>query len=247
MKDPYIQENGTLINKLGITEYKDLNSAEKDIGFAKLIDIGEAFKQKYDATYLKSIHKHIFGDIFDWAGEFRTVPVYKTEVVIPGLSLEYSAPKNIEEDLNVVLEELNGINWEGKSIDEITIQFTRELARIWRVHPFRDGNTRTTLAFAENYSREHGFPMDIGILLDHLTRLVTEKGDVKRYSIRDKFVLAALDDKDYPEPEHLQALIKRSILAGIKKEKEKQATLLNITNEEKKPQDAIGKTDGTER
>ena len=46
MKDPYIQENGTLKNKLGITKYKDLNDAEKDIGFVKLIDIGESFKQK---------------------------------------------------------------------------------------------------------------------------------------------------------------------------------------------------------
>ena len=35
MKDPYIQENGTLKNKLGITEYKELNNAEKDIGFVK--------------------------------------------------------------------------------------------------------------------------------------------------------------------------------------------------------------------
>lgn len=228
MKDPYIQENGTLKNKLGITKYKDLNDAEKDIGFAKLIDIGESFKQKYDVEYIKSIHRHIFEDIFDWAGEFRTVPVYKTEIVIPGLSLEYSAPKNIEKDLNSILEELNSINWSGKNIDEITAQFTEQLARIWRVHPFRDGNTRTTLAFAENYSREHGFPMDIGILLEHLTRLVTPKGDVKRYSIRDKFVLAALDKKDYPEPEHLQILIKQSILSGIQKEKEKQSKLLDI-------------------
>ena len=228
MKDPYIQENGTLKNKLGITKYKDLNDAEKDIGFAKLIDIGESFKQKYDVEYIKSIHRHIFEDIFDWAGEFRTVPVYKTEIVIPGLSLEYSAPKNIEKDLNSILEELNSINWSGKNIDEITVQFTEQLARIWRVHPFRDGNTRTTLAFAENYSREHGFPMHIGILLDQLTRLVTPKGDVKRYSIRDKFVLAALDKKDYPEPEHLQILIKQSILSGIQKEKEKQSKLLDI-------------------
>ena len=228
MKDPYIQENGTLKNKLGITKYKDLNDAEKDIGFAKLIDIGESFKQKYDVEYIKSIHRHIFEDIFDWAGEFRTVPVYKTEIVIPCLSLEYSSPKNIEKDLNVILEELNSINWSGKNIDEITVQFTEQLARIWRVHPFRDGNTRTTLAFAENYSREHGFPMDIGILLEQLTRLVTPKGDVKRYSIRDKFVLAALDKKDYPEPEHLQILIKQSILSGIQKEKEKQSKLLDI-------------------
>ena len=87
MKDPYVQENGTLKNKLGIKEYKELNEAERDVGFVKLIDIGETFKQKYDVDYIKAIHRHIFEDIFEWAGEFRTVPVYKEEVVIPMLSL----------------------------------------------------------------------------------------------------------------------------------------------------------------
>lgn len=227
MKDPYVQENGTLKNKLGIKEYKELNNAEKDIGFVKLIDIGETFKQRYDVDYLKNIHKHIFKDIFDWAGEFRIVPIYKTEVVIPGLSLEYSSPKNIEKDLNRVLDTLNNINWSGKSIEEIVTEFTDCLAQIWRVHPFRDGNTRTTLAFAEKYSREYGFPMDIGVLLEHLSRITDKNGRITRYSIRDKFVLAALDKKDYPEPEHLRALIRFSIQAGIKKENEKKKKLLD--------------------
>ena len=156
-------------------------------------------------------------------------------------------PENIERDLSEQMDILNSRNWENKNVGEITRTFTKDLARIWRVHPFRDGNTRTTLAFAENYSREHGFPMDIGILLDHLTRLVTPKGDIVRYSIRDKFVLAALDEKDYPEPEHLQALIKQSILAGIKKEKEKQAKLLDIENGQDVSAENSSEKDGPER
>ena len=116
--------------------------------------------------------------------------------------------------------------WAGKNLDQIVPEFTRKLARIWRIHPFRDGNTRTTLAFAENYAREHGFPMEIAVLLDNLTRIKDESGKVTRYSIRDKFVLAALDDKDYPEPEHLERLIKQSIQVGIEREKEKHNMLL---------------------
>ena len=41
MKDPYILENGTLKNLLNITDEKELKKAERDIGFAKLMDIGE--------------------------------------------------------------------------------------------------------------------------------------------------------------------------------------------------------------
>ena len=228
MKDPYIQSNGTLKNRLGIKEYEELNNAEKDIGFVKLIDINEAFKQKYNKEYLKSLHKHIFEDIFDWAGEFRTVPIEKIEIVIPGLSLQYSLPKDINKDLDAAFEDLDNMEWSGKNLDQIVPEFTRKLARIWRIHPFRDGNTRTTLAFAESYAREHGFPMDMGSLLDNLTRIKNEQGKVIRYSIRDKFVLAALDDKDYPEPEHLEKLIKQSIQIGIEKEKEKHDKLLGI-------------------
>ena len=226
MKDPYVQENGTLKNKLGIEEYNELNEAEKDIGFVKLINIEESFRKKYDIEFLKGIHRHIFGDIFDWAGEFRTVPIEKIEVVIPGLSLIYKEPKDIEPKLEKIFSELNNIDWKGKSLNEIADNFTRMLAKIWRVHPFRDGNTRTTLAFAESYAREHGFPLDLTILLNNLSREYNKDGRITRYSIRDKFVLAALDEKDYPEREHLTAMIRLAIELGVKKERSKHESLL---------------------
>ena len=108
------------------------------------------------------------------------------------------------------------------------------------MHPFRDGNTRTTLAFAENYAREHGFPLGIEILLDNLSRTVDSQGIIRRFSIRDKFVLAVLDEKDKPEPEHLQKLIKDSILSGIKKEKEKHDRLLDISTGDGKGKEEEG-------
>ena len=102
MKDPYILEDGTLKNLLGITDYSELNKAEKDICFIKLVNLDEAVPHVFDSNMFKKLHKHIFEDIFSWAGEFRTVPIYKEEIVIPGLSLEYSECKNIESELNEV-------------------------------------------------------------------------------------------------------------------------------------------------
>ena len=106
MVDPYIQGNGTLKNKLGITEYSELNNAEKDITFTKFLNIEQTYKTKFDVEYLKSIHKHIFEDVFDWAGQFRTVPIYKQEIVIPGLSLEYAPVKEIEPRLKDILNRM---------------------------------------------------------------------------------------------------------------------------------------------
>ena len=217
LKDPYvIDEEGTLRNKLGITDYDELKAAERDITAAKFLNVGKTFGTTFDAKYLKAIHKHIFEDVFDWAGEFRTVPVVKQEVVIPGLSLQYAAPKDISKKLNACLKSFNEINWESMPLDKKVPLFTSKLVELWSIHPFRDGNTRTTITFARQFSKEHGFPMDLGYLLDQLPRKF-DGHRITQYSIRDKFVLAAIPPEHYPEPEHLERIIHQSIVSGINK------------------------------
>ena len=90
------------------------------------------------------------------------------------------------------------------------------MAKIWRVHPFRDGNTRAVLTFGNIFAKQNGFEMDMSTMLDNLGRIEDPNtGEIVRYSVRDKFVLAALDAEYYPEPEHLEAVIKQGILNGI--------------------------------
>lgn len=239
MADPYIQENGTLKNKLGIEDYTDLNNAEKNITFTKFLNISTAFRTNFDIEYFKSIHKHIFEDIFDWAGEFRTVPIYKTELVVPGISLNYAPVKQIEPQLQAVLDEMNNTDWSNLStLEQKATEFTKYLTRIWAIHPFRDGNTRTTLTFANQFSKEHGFPIDLGGLLDKLPRKVTPSGQVLQYSIRDLFVLAALPEDSYPEPEHLTAIMKQAMQKGIEQHIEILQNNLNNDNSTEKEQNS---------
>ncbi len=210
MNDPYVYDNGTLINKLDIKDYHTLNRAEADIGFLKLIDVDSIEIVKCNVELLKKIHKHIFEDIFSWAGVFRTIPLYKEEVVIPGVSLNYA---NVE-DINILLqkgfEDLNNTVWDLNDFDNLAYTFARKLALLWRVHPFRDGNTRTFLSFAYIFAKKHGFAFDIEFFARGLSRQY-EEGNIVKYSIRDYFVLASLDTKDYPEVEPLAHLFKSSI------------------------------------
>lgn len=211
MVDHYILPDGTLRNLLGITDYKELKKAEADIGFVKLITIDSVESDKTDVELIQKLHKHIFEDIFEWAGNFRTVPLIKEEkYVIPGLSLEYAKPNEIRSKLNDDINELNAMRWSEKNDDEKALDFAKILAKIWKVHPFRDGNTRSVLSYACIYAKEHGFPMDMNVFLQKLSRGKTEDGRTT-YSVRDLFVFAALDEKDYPEPEHLAKLIKNAI------------------------------------
>lgn len=219
MEDPYVLKNGTLRNKLNIRNYDKLNRAQRDITFSKFLDVSKKFRSRFDTDYIKAIHKHIFEDIFDWAGEFRCVPIVKEELVIPKQSLDYTPYQHIEEELQKVLDEMNNTNWENiLPLEEKASLFTKDLAKLWKIHPFRDGNTRTTLTFAKQFSEEHGFPLDLGYLLDHLSRQYNKEGKITRYSIRDKFVLAALPEDCVPEPEHLTKLIHASMVSGISKQ-----------------------------
>ena len=90
MNDPYVYSNGVLKNKLNIKSYEELNKAEADIGFAKLINVDSVDIDFFDDKLLKRIHKHIFEDIFDWAGEYRKVPLVKEELVLPGCTIQYT-------------------------------------------------------------------------------------------------------------------------------------------------------------
>ena len=234
IRDPYVQENGTLKNKLGITDYDKLNLAERDITFSKFLNVKKTFHTKFDVSYIKSIHSHIFEDIFDWAGEFREVPVYKQEVVIPGLSLNYTDPKNIEKELSDCLEKINDTNWSALTLEQKSTTFTKYLTQFWLIYPFRDGNTRTTLTFATQFSKEHDFPLDLGFLLDNLTRKIDNNGEITQFSIRDKFVLSAIPKEFSPEPEHLNALIYKAMVSGISKNIENlQNTLKSTTDIER--------------
>lgn len=213
LKDPYVLKNGTLKNLLGIEDYNLLKQAEADIGFAKLINVETVCEDDFDIALIKRIHKHIFEDIFEWAGEFRTVPLYKEEkYVIPGLSLDYTQPKDMESEIYKAIHELNSVEWKNKSLDEIAVEFTRYITKIWKIHPFRDGNTRTILSFAAIYAEQHGFPMDKSIFINRLSRNTTESGKTT-YSVRDLFVFASLEPENYPEPEYLERLIKKSIIS----------------------------------
>ena len=211
MKDPYIGSNGVLKNKLNIDDYDELKQAEADIGFLKLINIDSVDVRVFDEDLIRRIHTHIFGDIFDWAGEYRTMPLFKEELVLPRYSIPYSQPDNIEKELKEKIIELNAIAWQNMSKEEIASMFARKMALLWRVHPFRDGNTRTMLSFSYLYAKEHGFPLDIETFTNNLNRQYNSSGGIKRYSIRDKFVLACLDEKDYPEPEALAEIYLESI------------------------------------
>lgn len=94
------------------------------------------------------IHKYIFGDLYEWAGTQRNLSIYKAEQVLNGLSLTYSDYSRIEFEATQIINEMNAINWSVLNLEEIGLLFADLLAKLWLIHPFREGNTRTVMRFA---------------------------------------------------------------------------------------------------
>src|ERR1700723_3567299 len=78
-EDPYADAaTGVLRNKLGLSTTGELETAEREITHAALIFLKESPVQpSYDLRHLCAIHRRIFGDIYDWAGQLRTVAIAK--------------------------------------------------------------------------------------------------------------------------------------------------------------------------
>ena len=175
MKDPYINENSVLKNKLNITEYDELNEVEAVIGKSKLLSLSNVKVTYFNEELIRDIHNYIFSDIFEWAGSYRKVPIFKEELVLPRYSVPYSEPKNISKDLKRTINDVNEIDWSTLKGEELTDLFARKMAIVWKVHPFRDGNTRTIVSFSYLYAQEHGFNMDMNTFLDNLARIYNEE------------------------------------------------------------------------
>ena len=202
MLDPYLYEDVPVLkNLLGIKDPDRLECAEADITSIKLLIVDGAVQTlDFDFARLKAIHKHIFEDIYEWAGKIRTVPMVKEERVLGGDTIRYSHPNRIERDCNTVLKQMNNVDWPTLGINETAEHFAALIAALWQIHPFREGNTRTVITFATQYAEEHDFRMDKTLLKDSAAY------------VRDALVKAS--DGRYSEYEYLIKIFTDAIRRG---------------------------------
>lgn len=202
MKDYYLYDDVPVLkNLLNIKDEKLLSEAESNITYIKLLDIDDKIKSEvFDYQRLKDIHAYIFGDIYEWAGKERGINIVKGERVLGGDTVRYSDTNHIERDMRNALRQLNSIDWENLSIEETAEKFSKLIAKIWQIHPFREGNTRMVMTFAAQFAEYHGFKMNRSMLRDSAEY------------VRDALVKSS--DGPYSEYKYLIRIIKDAILRG---------------------------------
>lgn len=169
MKDIYVYDNSNVLkNKLGIQDESLFKDAEADYVSFRLKTVAKSpLAGNYDFAHLLKMHYYIFQDLFEWAGQPRVLNIYKEEPVLGGLSIDYSEYKNIEMDAERILDRMRTIQWRGLDIYQSAVAFSDVLAKLWKVHPFREGNTRTTITFCCQFADEIGLAPNRSLFEDN--------------------------------------------------------------------------------
>jgi len=151
--DPLVGQ-GVLRNLVGATTYDELRHREDTfVGYRGATLRAHGIPASYDLAGMQSIHRHLFQDVYGWAGELRTVPIAKGQAFV--------APHQIEAGFAQVAELIRDTD----RLRTIPLaMYPESLARVYHVvntiHPFREGNDRTQREFVTSLAREAGYSID---------------------------------------------------------------------------------------
>lgn len=163
--NPYTDDNGVFLNKFGITDAKLLRAAEykSTTRYAEDILTGKVQLgvQGYGLERLCAIHKHIFQDVYEWAGKPRTVPSYKRLVDSPGQITKFSDPQAIASDWRELEKETTAfVQAKGLSFEQKREAITEIFIKANSIHPFPEGNGRSLQVFMKQLAHEQGLKLD---------------------------------------------------------------------------------------
>lgn len=230
--DPYVYpQSNVLINKLDIQNEQELITVEAQLLIAGIVDIQSITDQIdfRDFTSIQTIHRYLFQELYMWAGEFRTINIFKSERVLGGVSITYSNKDQIHNDLIDVFKWANKVEWTSSNM-QLASNFAKFLTELWRIHPFREGNTRTVSVFMKLFADYNAIKFDEQLLSQNAGYL------------RNALVLAAVEEA--PESEHLDRIITDalgftelhpSVPDGSSPEKYQSIRQYDVSNYEEKP------------
>jgi len=152
--DPYLDlQSGLLRNRLGITDARALRHVEAELTASRIYDlIRSPIPGAYDLAHLRAFHRQIFQDLYDWAGELRTVSI--------GRGRLFSLPQHLEADAGELFGWLaRAEHLRGRDRAAFVDDLTELYADLNALHPFRDGNGRTQRAFLGQLAVDAGHPI----------------------------------------------------------------------------------------
>lgn len=207
MRDPYVYPHTNILKNLAnIQDEKELSCMEAEYTSLRLAElVTKESASCFDFATLCDMHHYIFQDIYEWAGKIRVINIEKSEPALGGISIEYSDCFDIEKDVKAVVDKMNDYHWDKVSIEESAMIFSKYLAELWKVHPYREGNTRTVIAFCSQLIESKGLYIDSDLFKDNAQY-------VRTALVAASATFSDLGDKR--KPEYLERIVLDSLRCG---------------------------------
>lgn len=195
ISDPYLYPGTSVLrNHRGVRDHEKLSKFEHRETASAINDLRKnPVDGDFDYAHLREIHRRIFDKVYPFAGETRLIDMSKSEPVLNGASVNYSYADDITHHAALHLKAMNGRDWSSlldMNQPEKMETFAKDVAELWRIHPFREGNTRTTMTFMTQFAHERGFSLDRDL-----------------FARNAEFTRKALVVATYDHPEHLTRIL----------------------------------------
>ncbi len=194
MSDIYLYDDiPVLRNKLDIKDEKTLDIVEAELSRTNMMLLYEQGFEDFSPAGLREIHRALFGDIYEWAGEYRVINIEKRERLLAGRSVWYSNDEDIPKELDNTFQAIHSLDWADFTKECFVSSLSRYFSQLWQIHPFREGNTRTVVMMLTFFVEKYGYYMDQDLMA------------ASAGYVRDAFVIASIGQ--YAEYKHLERIL----------------------------------------
>ena len=143
-----------LVNKLGIRDEKKLSDIEAQITFAKAVMLEETpIDDDFGFEHFKKIHEFLLCDLYEWAGQVRTVDISKKRT-------KFLDVASIESICTKCFAKVKDGYFENLSFDEFVKRIAEFYNDVNHIHPFREGNGRTQRIYFTQLIRHYGYDIN---------------------------------------------------------------------------------------
>ena len=135
----------------------DERTEEADKVSSRIAEILSETAFSFSPNEYISIHRKLFQGIYKHAGKIRDYNITKKEWVLDGATVMYGSASELRATLEYDFSQEKDFSYKGLSMDEIIHHLAVFISRLWQIHIFGEGNTRTTAVFFIKYLRTLGF------------------------------------------------------------------------------------------
>lgn len=143
------------------------DQCEADKVSANITKILSSISLDFSAKGFVALHRRIFDGVLKHAGEIRRYDITKKEWVLDADTVNYLNWEDLYRALEFDIEQERNFSYKNLSLEQQVVHIAQFVSGLWQIHPFGEGNTRTTAVFTILYLRHIGFNVENDLFAEH--------------------------------------------------------------------------------